>query len=266
MCSTRSFPRLGALALTLALTGGCGSSQVTPSHEPDPASARTDQLDQEREALVQSTAARIGEIAAEINDLEIVLAMASAFPDGEQRIRWSEQLFELHQEKERVRMELDQATRTNVSPRELRDAVVVSLEGLQTALHRLRAQVELASSAPQTAQKMMCGAGAGALEVDTAREPRAVVMRITTRDPASVEALRLRAKQLSAQPHYAVGLGGPLDKVAVQMRAFDIVGGSEIVVSPLNAKELDHLAIEVKRDAEALEGGGCADGLLPTGL
>jgi hypothetical protein len=284
----------GALAFALAAAPGCGS--MSPNGQPKTfAQERGEQLEAERREFIAAHRDRLVEIDKEITPLEAKLRHESKSVDNQQRAEWSQDLFELKQEKQRLSAELDRAeTATQEEWEEMRGSFELAVDALHSGVIRLRDEVATAfeveerqaAAAPSEPQPLkltthggMCPVDIRDVKADVKQQAGAVVVTLTTGDTESVADLRQRAKQLVSNGSYlpasssaasdaqdddsgGADAGAPkapeaVASIAVNARFDNVPNGIRVIFVPKDKAQLDALEEQIKDDMEALGTGRC---------
>jgi hypothetical protein len=268
-------------ALTLALSLGCGSSSTTNPPKTY-AEQRDNELESERTEFIADHRERLKEIDNEIGLLETKLKHESKFVDNEQRAEWSQDLFELKQERQQLRAELDRARTANKAEwEEMRGNFGMAFDSLEAGVIKLRDEVAARFEASddgdrddvddddqkvqRTTYGGFCPVDVESVKTEVKKQGNAVVVTVTTTDANQVAALRERAKKLVANGEYMPAVARTKDDdeaaqkkgMAVTARFDNVPGGVRVMFVPKDKAQLDALEEQIDDDLEALGTGRC---------
>lgn len=265
------------LGLITAAAAGCSSERAN-SEPPSYQEIKQEELDSERQEFIKDTQQRLGEVEREREHLTVKLEHESKFVDAEERASWSQELFDLGQERQRLQGELERARTANDEEwKQMRGDIGVATDSLQAAMAKLSADVSAGVSSDDSQKAgepgglcMIDVAGADA-EVDQTGD--AVVVVVTTDDESSVSQLQERAKSIAQADTYPQQLtlsnrgdtseaSNPKadtneEPIAVKVTANNIEDGVKLTFATEQG-QVKVLRSSLERDAEQLEGGECS--------
>jgi hypothetical protein len=276
-----TFACLGLITLVAA---GCSSERAN-SEPPSYQEIKEDELDSERQEFINETQQRLGEVEREREHLAVKLKHEAKFVDAEERAVWSQELFDLGQERERLHGELERAQTTNNEEwKQMRGDIGVATDSLQAAMSKLSAEVSSGMSSNAEAEQEEAQAGLCTIDVDGTNAEvnqtgNAVVVVVTTDDKSSVPQLQERAKAIAEADTYpqqstkeianrgntseASAAEADAEPIAVAVTANNLDDGVKLTF----ATEEPHVKLlrtSLERDAQHLAGGQC--GRQPTEL
>lgn len=261
------------LGLITAAVAGC-SSQRASGEPPSYQEMKQDELDSERREFIEDTQQRLGEVEREREHLSVKLKHESKFVDAEERAAWSQELFELGQERERLQAELERARTANDEEwKQMRGDIGVATDSLQAAMAKLSADVSAGvSSDPEPGQGSgLCTIDVAGADTEVNETGNAVVVVVTTDDQSAVPKLQERAKSIAdanTYPHQlnlstrgdtseaSVPKESKGEPIAVAVTANNLEDGVKLTFATEQAK-VKALRSSLERDAEQLEGGEC---------
>jgi hypothetical protein len=201
--------------------------------------------------------------------------------DEARRAEWSNSLFELEQERDHLRAELDRAENANEEEwKAMRGDVAIGFDSLQAAVTKLGNDIAaLANEEPKLEpDDGLCPVYVAEVRTEVEANGKAVLVNITTADDEDVAPLRERAHDLRQLKNYrpaaadtpapvgrgATGNAGtptpteptpiPLKQVAVQ----NIEDGVRITMEPSAEEQRERFLRAVTEDAKRLDAGDCA--------
>ena len=192
----------------LVLTGalGCASSQATEQAEnPSYSELREAELRSERQEFINDTQERLSTIETDINRLQARLDHEAQYVDASKRADWSQELFELKRERERLQAELNRAqTASDEEWEEMRGTLAGWVDSLQAGVAKASNEISEAVTSEQapaqigTSQRQnLCAMQVQQAKTDVQQEQQRVILTVTTQDQGSVKTLRQRARSLA---------------------------------------------------------------------
>lgn len=212
MSSTQAFS-VSAAAL-LALGVGCSSTNQSNGDRQTTAYSqlRQEESASERQEFIAAHREELKELETEIARMEARLQHEGQYVDAEQRAEWSQELFELRQQQNQARAELERAQ--NATPAEwaeMRGALGNAVDSLQAGVGKLAREMGDLFESEETAARQGSQPGIDAagidlceVQVDVAgaelsEEEEKLVVSLTGADPQAIEELRDRAARWHRQ-------------------------------------------------------------------
>lgn len=149
---------LAAALLAGTTTFGCGSDQQQPSY-PEMYGQKLDaELEQERRDFIAEKQEDLREIENEINRLQVRLDNEAQYVDADQRAEWSNDLFELKQERQNLQASLARAQEATPEEwREMRGFLGTSIDRLEAGVSALGGQIEQITGPDQEVREPVRG-------------------------------------------------------------------------------------------------------------
>jgi uncharacterized protein YlxW (UPF0749 family) len=132
---------LATIGVLLAIVGGFALVQAVRDDK-DMVKRIDAETESERQQFIDSARERIANLTREMNDLEERADKDSPYASADDRAEWSQQLFELKQQRARLEAELDRArTATSEEWKAMRGPIGRTLDTLEAAALKLRHDV-----------------------------------------------------------------------------------------------------------------------------
>ena len=257
-------------ACSLIVAWGCASQ---PKNNPDASYSEIKQaeLSQERRDFITDREDKLKSIDNELGLTQAKLQHESKFVKPEQRAEWSQEIFELKQERQRLSSEVARARTANEAEwKEMRGPVGVAVDSLQARLTKLGNTVGSAFDQPEmAATEGLCPLRVGNVDAKVAEGSKAVVVDVTVKEtPASVEELRSKALELarstveyrpvnSERTNDGQAAASDQKAIPVALATQNIDNGVRVTFTPKTA-EVDALEERLTHDAKVLSEGRCA--------
>lgn len=193
-----------------ALAFGCGSQQAnTPPEAPSDdsfAGARQDELESERKEFIQDRRQQLDELDTEISRLEARLEHEGKFANAEEKAEWSQKLFEVRQDHQSARAELDRASQASPEEwEEMRGGLNTAFDTLQAGVSEVGSDIaDLFRSSPSgttsaEAEVDLCEMQVEGADATIVEAQDRLVVQMTTTSRDAVDELRQRAEKLSQE-------------------------------------------------------------------
>lgn len=273
-------PRIALLSVCMA---GCAAEpNPQPGHPEEPSyqAIRSEEIESERREFITSRRQQLSEVSDEITRLRQQLD-ASKSADEKRRAEWSNSLFELEQERDHLKAELDRAENASEEEWEaMRGDVAIGFDSLQAAATKLGNDIAALAKEPKLASDSgLCPVYVADVRTDVETNGKTIFVDIVTRDEEDVALLRERAHDLGQLKNYrpaaaadvpapvgrgATGNAGtqaptdaapiPLKQVAVK----NIEDGVRITMETSSEEQRERFLSAVTEDAKRLDAGDCA--------
>ena len=287
-----------ALCLAGAVVGswaaGCASARNN-LQQPTYNELKREELSSERQEFISDTQGRLATVTNDMDLLRAKLEHESPYVDKQQRSAWSQELFELSQERDRLRGELSRAQTASAAEWEqMRGPIGVATDSLQARVSKIG--ISLAGSStrgrnsqnpfPTRTESGLCPIRVDGVEASVEKQDRTLVVVVTTGTSDFVPALQARAHKMSTLDSYpltdarvadrseapfstggfdqapsapaplAHGTAAPVPTIPVKITVENVERGAKLVFAPANDK-LVELEARLQTDADRLEEGLC---------
>ncbi len=199
---------VGYGAMLAALQGCSGERSNTPP--PSYAELRQEELAEERGEFLRETRARLSEVQTDIEHLQTRLDNEKQYVSTDEHAGWSQRLFELKQEKNRLEAELERAE--NATPAEwdqMRGTIGTSTDSLQAGLSKLGLEVSQAlasvagsgpsdpADAPLDADTGLCPMEVAGADAEVKQQANKLLVLVTTNEEERVPELQRKAHEMA---------------------------------------------------------------------
>lgn len=268
----------------LGLCAACASERAAN----EPASyqeLKQEELASERDEYIQDTRERLTEVDRDIELVKVKLEHESKFVDERQRASWSQELFELQQERAELGAQLERASTASPAEwEEMRGTVGTTTDALQAAARKLRVEITEAVTTDDTAAASatdagprqdvgLCRVNLPDVDADVERTGNRVTVTLTTDEETQVAELQRRASELAkATSSYEVTRSDapmqpeppatadertpPAARVDVAVAIEKVEDGAKLTFTP-KGPEIEPLRAQLEQEAESLEEGRC---------
>ncbi len=281
-----------AAVLAASVCGGCAADDA--NREPASyAELQEQELSAERQEFIEQTRKDLDEVSNEIGRLSVKLEHEAKFVDEEERASWSQELFDLEQERNRLEGELARAkTADEAEWKEMRGGFGVAMDSLQAGVQKLSNDVSDMVTSDEDDSKDSMQAGLCPLEVPgvaarlEAENGRTVAVVLTTKQRDQVANLQAKARDIAESEKYPnhesndedpnadieeqtagrnataanrtdeAANTSEADSMPVSITAKDIEGGTKLEFVP-EQQQLSQLRSRLQKDVERLDGGQC---------
>jgi Skp family chaperone for outer membrane proteins len=139
---------LATIGVLLAIVGGFALVQAVRDDK-DMQQRIDAEIESERQQFIDGARERVANLTREMNDLEDRADKDSPYASADERAEWSQQLFELKQQRARLEAELDRAhTATAEEWKAMRGPLGRTLDTLEAAAQKLRHDVPVIFAIP----------------------------------------------------------------------------------------------------------------------
>lgn len=290
----RFYTTVTTLALAAAAVG-CASD--TANREPASFQEyQNEELSTERQQFIKDTQQELDEVSNEIGRLEVRLQHESQYVDQDQQASWSQELFELKQEQQRMQAQLERArTASDAEWEEMRGTFGVAVDSLQAGVTKVSREIAhvFAGDEDQKGSSGLCPLYIEGVEARVEPQQDSISLVLTTDDKNRVPELQRKANSLAEKQQYpttggsksssqplrepgsdatsqasgqtnaggqaqasASGTTDSEQPIDVSVTTQNTDDGVRIKFVPKNAK-LDELRARLERDAERLDEGRC---------
>lgn len=279
MNSSRRLP-LTPLVL-LCVAAGCASQTAPEAEDPsDPSfdELKSHELDSERQQFIDDRREQLAEVSKEMEEVRSKLDGPSKSNEA-QRADWSNRLFELEQQQNQLRAELDRAEQASDEEwKAMRGDLRVAIDTLQAGVAKLGSEISNVVSSDERkvrADAGLCPVYVADAQTEVETQGEQVLVKITTSDEKDVTNLRQRASNLSQMKNYRPATSEPpptdrgyaspeeqekadsesipLQRVAVE----NIDDGVRITFVPAAQQQHERFRQQLSEDAKRLEAGEC---------
>lgn len=254
---------------SLMVAWGCASQ---PKNNPDASYSEIKQaeLSTERREFIREKQAELKKIDNELGLTQAKLDHESQYVTADQRAQWSQEIFELKQERQRLNAEVSRAETVNEAEwEEMRGGLGVAVDSLQAGVTKFGNTVAGAfePKPKMAANEGLCSLRVAKVDAKVAEEASTVVVDVTA-PQASVAELRTKALELArktaeygpAEPARTNGgqaTATSKDLIPVALATQNIDNGVRVTFTP-NATQLDALQERLAYDAKVLNEDRCA--------
>ena len=199
---------VGYGAILAALQGCAGERSNTPP--PSYQELKQAELAEERNEFLRETRERLSEVQNDIDHLQTRLDNEKQYVSNEMQASWSQQLFELKQDKSRLEAELQRAQ--NATPaewEEMRGNIGGATDTLQAGLNKLGLEVSQAlasvsqpegqdpADAPLAADSGLCPVEVAGADAEVKQQANQLLVLVTTDEEERVPELQRRAQEMA---------------------------------------------------------------------
>lgn len=272
---------------------GCATGRSS-APEPTFRELKQSELASERREFISDTQKRLATITNDMDLLRAKLEHESPYVGKQQSAEWSQELFDLGQERDRLRGELDRAQTASAAEWEqMRGPIGVAADSLQARISKIGIALAGSSNSRKHAQNPfplrtesgLCPFKVDGMEADVQKKEQTLVVMITTDKADSVSALQAKAQKFGSADTYPLaaprtaesaeppmGHGGfeqpdatspqvsgatSTQPMPVTITVENVEDGAKLVFAPTNGK-LDELEARLETDVERLESGACS--------
>ena len=205
-----------------AMTLGCGCANRPMSPQVQQPQSygeyRQQEQNEERDEFIAEKKSTLDELDNDIGRLEVKLNHEAKYVDAEERAEWSQDLFELRQERDRVRSELERArTASDAEWAEMRGTLGGAVDSLEAGFETVRGEVMAAFDGDDESPSdregdddeiagdaRLCPVDVDGVDVEVDKMNGVIVVTLTASDAGAAKSLADRARKVAADGRYAL--------------------------------------------------------------
>jgi hypothetical protein len=251
----------------LLVTSACASDSADGKRGAQTFSQlREQELQEERRDFLAESQGRLEEVNRDIARMETRLKHEGELVDAAQRAEWSQELFELKQERANLEARVVRAeSATPEEWREMRGTLGVGIDSLEAGVTRLGNALSNAFGSDESATSgtaRLCKLHISDPRINVHGTGNQLLVDMTTRDEAAVEDLRRQARELPTDPDSwsradePQGASDEAIEVSAPVEIQDIDRGVRFVFVPRSG-DLGSVRTRLEQQARRLESGRC---------
>lgn len=193
------------LLALLCSAAGCASEQPE-AKDPSFETLREREIESERRQFIQERRQEIAEVSKEMDELKGKLSQPSDAVGEPKRAEWSNSLFELEQERDRLSAELERAEGASEEEwKQMRGDLPMAVDSLQAGVTKLGNDVSNLFTTDErkvSADSGLCAVAVSGVDTEIESDGEGVLVQITTSEKQAVGDLQQRAVDLSQLKNY----------------------------------------------------------------
>lgn len=184
---------------------GCASERPE-AKDPSFETLRERELESERQEFIQERRQEISEVSKEMGDLKGKLSQPSESVEEPKRAAWSNSLFELEQERDRLSAELERAEgATEEEWKQMRGDLPMAVDSLQAGVSKLGNDISNLFTSDErkvSSDSGLCAVAVSGVDTEIESDGEGVLVEITTSQKQAVGDLQQRAEDLGQLKNY----------------------------------------------------------------